>query len=267
MKVTNSFGCSRSDTISVTVRSLPNVTANATSTSVCAGTSVTLTGGGASTYTWNNGVTNGISFVPSATTTYTVTGTDINGCKNTANKTITVNPLPTIPNKPIGPDTIDVKNVVSTTYKTNSVSGSTAYNWEIIPTNAGSLTTSDTSLIVTWNKSFLGLASIRVKSVNACGPSTNYAEKQTFVKSTVGISTLYANLVVNVYPNPSDGKFTIEAENISAVYLYDIYGRLVDQKFFYSEDIVLMNLSHPTGVYFLQIFSGGKNSTRKVIIE
>jgi hypothetical protein len=47
---------------------------------ICPGANVTLTGAGASTYSWNNGVTNGVSFTPTATQTYTVTGTDGAGC-------------------------------------------------------------------------------------------------------------------------------------------------------------------------------------------
>ena len=48
------------------------------------------------TYDWDNGVSNGVAFVPTATTTYTVIGTDANGCENTAQVTVTVNPLPTV---------------------------------------------------------------------------------------------------------------------------------------------------------------------------
>ncbi len=77
--------------VTATVNALPTVTANATSTAVCAGDPVTLTGSGASGYTWDNGVVDGVSFVPGATTTYTVTGTDGNNCSNQDQITITVN--------------------------------------------------------------------------------------------------------------------------------------------------------------------------------
>lgn len=57
---------------------------------ICLGTSVTLSGSGGISYTWDNGVTNAISFTPSITTTYTVTGTDGNGCTNSDQVTIVV---------------------------------------------------------------------------------------------------------------------------------------------------------------------------------
>jgi len=79
--------------ITVTVNALPIVTATAPST-VCAGAMVTLNGGGASTYVWDNSVTNNVAFAASTTTTYGVIGTDVNGCTNTSSTVLTVNQLP-----------------------------------------------------------------------------------------------------------------------------------------------------------------------------
>ena len=93
---TNANGCVNTATTTVTVNPLPVVTANSSSASVCTGGSVILTGGGASIYTWNNNVIDAISFVPTATTTYMVTGTDANACVNTATTTVIVNPLPVV---------------------------------------------------------------------------------------------------------------------------------------------------------------------------
>jgi hypothetical protein len=89
-------GCSNTATVSVTVNPLPTwITASTSQTMVCTGNSVTLTGGGASTYTWLSAlgttVTNGVPFTPLSTDTYTVTGTDANGCSNTSTQVITVN--------------------------------------------------------------------------------------------------------------------------------------------------------------------------------
>lgn len=96
--VTNASGCKGySNPVSITVNPKPIVTINASSNFICEGTPVLLTANGASTYAWSTGSsTNPITVQPLATTTYTVTGTDANGCTNTAQSTITVNQRPSI---------------------------------------------------------------------------------------------------------------------------------------------------------------------------
>lgn len=91
------IGCENRADVTVTVHDLPTVTATATPDAICAGETLVLNGGGADTYTWDGGATDGVAFEPpSGTTTYTVTGTDVNGCENTASIVVTVNPLPTV---------------------------------------------------------------------------------------------------------------------------------------------------------------------------
>jgi uncharacterized protein YjdB len=90
---TDDNGCQK--THDVTVNGLPSVNAG-TDFAVCEGSQISLSGGGASSYTWDNGVTNGSLFTPTSTTTYTVTGTNSNNCSNTDQITVTVNAVPTI---------------------------------------------------------------------------------------------------------------------------------------------------------------------------
>lgn len=90
-------GCTGANFLAnITVNPLPVVSITATSNSVCAGDAVTLSGVGAQSYTWDNGISNGGSFIPSSTLLYTVTGTDLNGCVNTASETVVVNPHPVV---------------------------------------------------------------------------------------------------------------------------------------------------------------------------
>ncbi|MCC6372134.1 MAG: T9SS type A sorting domain-containing protein [Bacteroidia bacterium] len=80
-----------------TAASGPTVGSTATNSVICMGSSITLNGTGASTYVWTGGVTNGTAFSPTTTVTYTVTGTAAStGCTNTAVRSVTVNPKPTI---------------------------------------------------------------------------------------------------------------------------------------------------------------------------
>jgi gliding motility-associated-like protein len=92
---TDANNCQSTDQVTITVNALPAVNAGPDQ-SVCAGAQVTLSGTGASSYSWNNGVSNGMAFSPSSTQTYTVTGTGTGGCQNTDQVTVTVNALPSV---------------------------------------------------------------------------------------------------------------------------------------------------------------------------
>nr|HQH59319.1 choice-of-anchor J domain-containing protein [Bacteroidales bacterium] len=115
-----------SDTItqSVTVNPLPTVSASANPSSICVGGSSVLSASGANTYNWSNNMTGSqITVSPATSSTYTVTGTNLNGCTNTATVSITVNALPTI-NINANPQYICTGNNTVL-----SASGATSYNW------------------------------------------------------------------------------------------------------------------------------------------
>lgn len=74
--------CSDSASLSVTVNLTPTVTASSNDSLICAGQTATLTGTGASTYTWSTGDTSAVMVVtPTVTTTYTLNGSSL-GCNN-----------------------------------------------------------------------------------------------------------------------------------------------------------------------------------------
>ncbi|TND10638.1 MAG: psrP1 [Bacteroidetes bacterium] len=94
--VTDTSGCSATDSVTVTVNILPapSITGN---TTICAGQSTTLTASGGGTYTWSSGGTSaGETVVPATTSSYSVVVTDSNGCSATTSVTVTVNPLPVV---------------------------------------------------------------------------------------------------------------------------------------------------------------------------
>jgi hypothetical protein len=131
-------GCNSTDNILVTINTLPNVDAG-TDAAVCIGESVTLNGIGASTYIWDNNVTNAAAFSPTSTLTYRVIGADINGCINTDSIKVTVNDLP---NLDAGNDTsiCDGESLALT------ASGALTYNWDNNITNATAFTPISTTL-------------------------------------------------------------------------------------------------------------------------
>ena len=79
----------------VTKGSFSTLSVTATNDSICTGASSTLTASGATTYTWSSNAssatTNTVSVSPIISTTYTVIGTDNNGCVDTTKQVIHIN--------------------------------------------------------------------------------------------------------------------------------------------------------------------------------
>ncbi|MCB9174095.1 MAG: gliding motility-associated C-terminal domain-containing protein [Flavobacteriales bacterium] len=107
----------------ITVFSLPTITTSP-DTAICSGSNVNLSASGANTYSWNNGLGSGATHSPSPTinTTYTVTGTDLNNCVNTAQVIVTINALPVLTTSP------DTSVCVGDTIKLRA-SGANSYSW------------------------------------------------------------------------------------------------------------------------------------------
>lgn len=124
---TDLLGCTNSFTTSVIVNALPVITVN--SPSLCAGSTETLTANGATSYTWNTTQTStSITVNPSANTTYTVTGTDLNGCSDMAVATVTVHTLPVL--------TVNSPSVCAGNSATLTATGAVSYTWNTTQTTS-----------------------------------------------------------------------------------------------------------------------------------
>ena len=96
--VLDGHGCVESKVVTIISAAVYGVFANASDTTICNTTTVTLTGADTAnaglTYTWlgsdGSTPTNAVPFVLSATNTYTVTGTSVTGCAETAVVIVTV---------------------------------------------------------------------------------------------------------------------------------------------------------------------------------
>ena len=147
--------CATTAQLTVNVNPLPTINAGLDQT-VCQGANVTLSGTGGSTYSWNNGVSNGVAFVPNATTTYTLTGTNANGCANTDQVTVTVSPNPTVSgNTVICPNT--------TSQLTANANPAASNAW--ISSNTAIATVSNTGLVTALS---FGTSTITFTNNNGC---------------------------------------------------------------------------------------------------
>lgn len=127
----------------VSVNPLPTVSVSPPTPSTCIGSSLNLIASGANTYAWspatglsaNTG--DSVSASPASTSTYTITGTDILGCINTAVVTLTVNPKP----------------IVNVSGPMNPLCDSTKLNWAswgtVSGTSGAGTISSDLSVLVT----------------------------------------------------------------------------------------------------------------------
>ena len=88
----SSTGCSNTASTSVTITQAPTVTISGEASACSQGE---LTASGATTYSWSNDMGTGATIHPTATGTYTVTGTT-NGCSATAQQQFTLRPTPEV---------------------------------------------------------------------------------------------------------------------------------------------------------------------------
>ena len=120
-------GCTNVDQVQVSVNALPTVNAGANA-SICPGIPTTLGASGASTYSWSpsTGLTGANTATPSAnptsTQTYTVTGTDANGCQNTDQVIVTVFPQPVVTASSTSP-------IIECQTAQLTATGLVSYNW------------------------------------------------------------------------------------------------------------------------------------------
>lgn len=123
--VKDNLGCEVTQQVSLNTTNVPNINAGQNQT-ICVGESITLNATGGVSYVWSDGITNGQSISPTVTTTYTVTGTDANGCSSTSSVTITVNPVPTAN---FTADVTEGNPILGVTF-TNTSTNATGYIWD-----------------------------------------------------------------------------------------------------------------------------------------
>jgi hypothetical protein len=222
---------------------------------------VTLTGSGANTYTWSGAtaVTNGVAFTPSATDTYTVTGTTAGGCSGTATVTVTVNSLPS---STIAPFTVPVCDNGGPI----SLNGGSPAGGVYIGIGVSGSTFDPTGL------SGLNQIGYTVTDANGCS-----AYDSTYITVDVcsGITADNSSEGFNVYPNPANGIINITVSSTSndqvRISIVDLQGKEVYNETYnnisgkYSKQVNIENLAK--GIYYIKMNTDKESRIEKLIVH
>lgn len=250
---TDGFGCSATTTLDVNLFALPNITIVQTSTSVCPSSVLSLTAMGANTYTWNNGTMAPVTTVtPASNSSYSVYGTNADGCVSSGTIAITTKSVPVIS---IAQSTAIVCAGEIVTF---TATGAASYTW--LPGNLLGTTFSATPLAPSVYNA-IGL------SVNGC---TNIAFSSiTANPCTATGENVNTGKTFQVFPNPSSGvvSLTFGTETKKEIRVMNYLGSLV-HKFETSNTFEIIDLSTvPKGVYLITVKEGTISSNHKIIIQ
>ena len=256
---TNLNGVNSSQTVTIIVDPLPVI--YVADKTICEGDSTTLSASGANSYTWDPGNLTGANHDvgPSTSVSYTVVGTDINGCINSLIADVTVSPLPTA--------NFGFIKGATTTISDSSKGDVVSWFWDFDDPGSGS----DTSIFQNPTHNFALDVSysvcLTVTSSNAC---TDRICKQY---GSVGINESSWTNFITIFPNPNSGSFTFEAEfERSEKIRIDIGNALGDIVFSFSDqntskkftkNIDLIGL--PEGLYFLFLKTEHGNAVKKIV--
>lgn len=249
-----------SDSVEVIVNPLPVVNFG-NDTAICAGDSIVLDASNAgATYLWNTGAQTS-SIGASQTNQYNVVVTNAYGCVQSDTINLTVNPLP------VAGFTYSV--VDSTATFSNNAQYATTFSW-----NFGDGNFSNAPNPIHTFPAGGGTFTIQLAVTNGCGTDVS---TQVITITPIGIDEKNAQAFgVSLFPNPTSDRVNInvnmEEANRLSIDVYDYTGkhleRIIDenrpggfQYIWYSTQ----NLS--SGMYYIEIQSGDKRMTKKLIVN
>ena len=240
-------GCENFAEVEVTVYDLPEVVATATDEEICLGESVALNGEGATDYVWDPEEEDGVEFTPdeTGTTTYTVEGTDDNGCSNDVTIDVTVYEALeityTTTDEILGSD--GEINITVT-------GGSTPYSFDWDTDGTGDFDD---------DEDLTGLTGGTYTVVVMCDAGCSITETIT-LGSQVGIDELNGSLL-SVFPNPTVNEITITLEGNFTYELIDTDGKHIMNGTALNQKMISM-ADVASGTYFVKVVQ--ENSTKTI---
>lgn len=249
------IGAAKTATVNVTT--IPTISVTPTSTTICSGQSTLLNASGAATYTWlpsGSGSANNVS--PSGTTVYTVTGSN-GSCVGVA-KTATVN----VNASPVIIASTDNTLICTGYSSTLTVTGGISYTWSpssSLSASTGSVVAASPTVTTTYTV---------VGSDGLCDGTATVVQN---VSLCTGINNLVSSNEVIVYPNPSNGVFTITYASLVKklnVEVLNSIGQTVMVQSIENENQLIIDLTKMAkGIYYLKASSENGNKLFKLILE
>lgn len=211
--VTNAAGCSASDTVEITIHTMPVVALGSDQT-ICDGTITLDAGNAGATYAWSNGDTTQIVTV-NTSGTYSVE-VDNNGCIAVDTVVITISDEP------------EAGNITATNsgcdfdFGITNTANATSYDWDFGDGKTETTTTAYTSHTYAEE----GVYTVKVTAKNDCGQITKEVDVSCIEGSVEDIA---ANRVA-MYPNPTSSVVTLEATvDMTTITIIDNVGKVVYQ--------------------------------------
>jgi len=235
--------------MTITVNTNPIITIS--DTLICEGQSVTLNPAGASTYTFSSG---NALVTPSVTSSYTVSGTSLEGClSNAVVTTVSVNALPVL-NFTASDDTV-------------CVNGS-AIILSGIPVGGSYLGTNVTANL--FNPVTIGNFSPTYNYTDTITGCSNSALVSITVDPCTGVRESVMNAVgITIYPNPTSEMFIVETPNTDAktITMMDVTGRVILNIITNDKTTKVDVSNYAKGIYYVSTKTSYGTEVIKVIID
>ena len=261
-------------TFTVTVNAAPTMTVNELSHSICEGETVNIefnfTGMAPFTVEANgmDGFTvesnsYSMTLTPQFMTAIGLTKvTDANGCSIEPMQIIAieVNPMMEIP-EITGEAELDVRLTPTSTY---TIANDVEVGFSIEPEEAGTLVPANDSksVMVTWSNTYKGRVMLTATPAAECnnGTGTFYIN----VKNSTGVNEY--GIKADIFPNPTNGNVTIEAEGMQRLTVVNELGQVVyDTEV--NDSTTILNMSQfGAGMYMVRIYTANGVGTKRVSV-
>ena len=261
-------------TVTVTVNAAPTMTIGDVPASICEGETVnvefnftgmapfTVEATGMDDFTAESDNYT-LSLTPANSINATLTKvTDANGCETALEQAINVlvNPMAAQP-EISGDAELDVRLSPTTTY---TVSNDVEVGFSIEPEEAGTLVPANDgkSVVVTWSETYKGDAVLTATPVSEC--NNGEGTLNILVKNSTDVNEF--GVKANLYPNPTNGNVTIEAEGMQRLTVVNELGQVVyDAEV--SNDTETLNMSQfGVGVYMIRIYTENGMGVKRVSV-